>query len=435
MSLSPTSVSSTVGVQPFHGYVETTADALCIIEAARRGHLPRITRRLNELERRSMIRSGAVFVFSVEESGIKRWTEGLAWSQSRISGNFLVYREVTDRSAIRSPIDTHEARQAAHAAEGHGTLKPNGLVKKTITVKIDGSDHHLISYFTQEDIRSGRLQRPTTRPDLRAIEIPQELLQSTTFRYPLKLEPRYGGNLTHSDDADEMDNQGGGGFSPSSVSSRTSERFIGRQDEDSASLAAGEPLAFSRSLSDSADMPNNPHSIYQGSTYPSYLIAPSQPSWPPAGDHGSHQSFSTASAVYHGSSSDQSHTTYPSGEGIWAHQQPSPSGLERGLAQNVAQQSVGGHIDSSSWTPYNVVQPLASTSSAITTSSLPTARREHTRNRSYPSVDWTQPPAAVQYQYPSTGHQYQQDQASSAGASNTAAGGHSSRDPTYHQPR
>lgn len=37
-----------------------------------------------------MIRSGAVFVFSVEESGIKRWTEGLAWSQSRISGNFLV---------------------------------------------------------------------------------------------------------------------------------------------------------------------------------------------------------------------------------------------------------------------------------------------------------------------------------------------------------
>lgn len=37
-----------------------------------------------------MIKSGAVFIFSVEESGIKRWTEGLAWSQSRISGNFLV---------------------------------------------------------------------------------------------------------------------------------------------------------------------------------------------------------------------------------------------------------------------------------------------------------------------------------------------------------
>ena len=126
------------GAQPFYGYVDTTGDALRLIEvsrsllpilqwnltdsvswdyasadhhclkrflpsllhishrlvihlkAARRGILPRITRRLNELERRSMIRSGAIFIFSVEESGIKRWTEGLSWSQSRIAGNFLV---------------------------------------------------------------------------------------------------------------------------------------------------------------------------------------------------------------------------------------------------------------------------------------------------------------------------------------------------------
>lgn len=52
--------------------------------------IPRVTRRLNDFERRTMVKSGAVFIFSVEESGIKRWTEGLAWSQSRISGNFLV---------------------------------------------------------------------------------------------------------------------------------------------------------------------------------------------------------------------------------------------------------------------------------------------------------------------------------------------------------
>ena len=75
---------------PFQGYVETTGDALRLIQAARSGMIPRITRRLNELERRSMIRSGAIFVFSVEESGIKRWTEGLQWSPSRIAGNFLV---------------------------------------------------------------------------------------------------------------------------------------------------------------------------------------------------------------------------------------------------------------------------------------------------------------------------------------------------------
>lgn len=64
--------------------------AIVTPQAARRGLIPRVTRRLNDFERRTMIKSGAVFIFSVEESGIKRWTEGLAWSQSRISGNFLV---------------------------------------------------------------------------------------------------------------------------------------------------------------------------------------------------------------------------------------------------------------------------------------------------------------------------------------------------------
>lgn len=81
---------ATSDVQHFIGYVETTTDALRLIMAARQGIIPRITRRLNDSERRSMIRSGAVFVFCVEESGIKRWTEGLSWSPSRIVGNFLV---------------------------------------------------------------------------------------------------------------------------------------------------------------------------------------------------------------------------------------------------------------------------------------------------------------------------------------------------------
>lgn len=82
-------MSSNPDVPPFTGYVETTVNALRLIHAARQGVIPRITRRLNDSERRTMIKSGAVFVFSVEESGIKRWTDGLLWSPSRIVGNFL----------------------------------------------------------------------------------------------------------------------------------------------------------------------------------------------------------------------------------------------------------------------------------------------------------------------------------------------------------
>jgi len=74
---------------PFIGFIETTYDALLIFEAARRGAIPRITRRLNDPEK-PMIHSGAVFLFDEHESGIKRWTDGIVWSPSRILGNFLV---------------------------------------------------------------------------------------------------------------------------------------------------------------------------------------------------------------------------------------------------------------------------------------------------------------------------------------------------------
>lgn len=77
---------------PFRGYIETTYDALLVFEAARRGMIPRVTRRLIERER-GMVQSGAVFVFDEHESGIKRWTDGLVWSPSRILGNFLVSNE------------------------------------------------------------------------------------------------------------------------------------------------------------------------------------------------------------------------------------------------------------------------------------------------------------------------------------------------------
>jgi hypothetical protein len=77
-------------VPHFIGYVETTTDALRLITAARQGVIPRITRQFYDSERRAMIRNGAVFVFCVKESGIKRWKDGLSWSPSRIVGNFQV---------------------------------------------------------------------------------------------------------------------------------------------------------------------------------------------------------------------------------------------------------------------------------------------------------------------------------------------------------
>ena len=52
----------------FNGYIETTRDSLIILEACRRGLLPRISRRLQEKERQ-LVQSGAVFCFDENESG------------------------------------------------------------------------------------------------------------------------------------------------------------------------------------------------------------------------------------------------------------------------------------------------------------------------------------------------------------------------------
>ncbi|KAJ3711332.1 Gti1/Pac2 family-domain-containing protein [Lentinula raphanica] len=188
-----TSNSCSPDVPPFHGYVETTTNALRLIHAARQGVIPRITRRLNDTERRSMIKSGAVFIFSVEESGIKRWTDGLLWSPSRIVGNFLTYTgEESRNSSIHrnSPgiSSGYKSSTSTQSASDQGTFKPNGLIKKTITVTIEGSDLHLISYYTSEDIRNGRLKRPSSRPDIMSLYMPPQIFRLTNFRVPPKVD-------------------------------------------------------------------------------------------------------------------------------------------------------------------------------------------------------------------------------------------------------
>ncbi|KAJ7780822.1 Gti1/Pac2 family-domain-containing protein [Mycena maculata] len=206
------SSSQPTDIPPFYGAVETTMNALRLIHAARQGVIPRITRRLNDAERRTMIKSGAVFVFSVEESGIKRWTDGLLWSPSRIVGNFLVYREINERTNSRGshkklyPTDKPSRAMSVRArslaqlrnaltdiaalqASEHGTFKPNGLMKKTITVTIEGSDLHLISYYTSSDQHSGKPGLPTTRLDVMNLPMDPRLFRATNFRPRVEKAP------------------------------------------------------------------------------------------------------------------------------------------------------------------------------------------------------------------------------------------------------
>ncbi|PSK78123.1 hypothetical protein CJJ07_002050 [Candidozyma auris] len=113
MSLTPT----------YSGYIGSTKDAVLVIQGVLNQELNSVHRRPHERERAELIRSGHVFVFIEEQSGIKRWTDGVAWSPSRILGRFLVYREL-DRGAMgdvkrRRKRSVAKAAAAAAAAGGH----------------------------------------------------------------------------------------------------------------------------------------------------------------------------------------------------------------------------------------------------------------------------------------------------------------------------
>ncbi|KAI8875064.1 hypothetical protein K501DRAFT_203395 [Backusella circina FSU 941] len=184
--------------ETFHGYIETTQDALFVFEGCRRGLLPKICRRLQERERK-MIQSGSIFVFDERESGIKRWTDGRVWSPSRILGNFLIYREVDkkksngDRQVYKQQEQQHgtiaKERQLVGSLSDPYRFKSDGLIKKTMSIVVNGVAQHLISYYDPQEVMDAKLRTPSLMPELASLEISPELLARHHFRVPPMVEP------------------------------------------------------------------------------------------------------------------------------------------------------------------------------------------------------------------------------------------------------
>ncbi|GEQ68421.1 hypothetical protein JCM33374_g2089 [Metschnikowia sp. JCM 33374] len=101
----------------FHGYILSNEDALLVIGAALANEFPLVQRRPLDSERPDLIRSGNVFVFIEENSDIKRWTDGIAWSASRILGRFLIYRKL-DKNGLLHKDDKRRARNSVGKRKG-----------------------------------------------------------------------------------------------------------------------------------------------------------------------------------------------------------------------------------------------------------------------------------------------------------------------------
>ncbi|PHH85016.1 hypothetical protein CDD83_1032 [Cordyceps sp. RAO-2017] len=196
-----------------------------LFEGSLQGLLNHVPRRPHDRERQDLIKSGSVFIYEEHASGIKRWTDGVSWSPSRILGNFLIYRELEKpfppgekKRALKKKkcpaggITKHDG--AARPSVGNyassgievgkdtersliGSLidsypfKTDGLVKKTISITYRGVPHHLVSYYSVEDVMSGRLITPSKDPRLRDIVPRLELMTSQNFRAPVD-EVEYG---------------------------------------------------------------------------------------------------------------------------------------------------------------------------------------------------------------------------------------------------
>ncbi|KAK3357464.1 Gti1/Pac2 family-domain-containing protein [Lasiosphaeria hispida] len=200
-------------------------DSLVLYEACVQGKLNHIPRRPHDRERGDLIRSGNVFIYQEDSSGIKRWTDGYNWSPSRILGNFLIYRELDrafppgeKKKAMKKKANANsrgsvskDPRAPSHSNDGSyggmpspnppaqseidrtliGSLvdsyafKEDGLIKKTISVTINEINHHMVSYYTMTDVKSGLLRMVHEDPLFQAIYPRSELLHCPAFRNPI----------------------------------------------------------------------------------------------------------------------------------------------------------------------------------------------------------------------------------------------------------
>ena len=172
-----------------------------------------------------MLTSGTVLVYEENASGIKRWTDAVHWSPSRVMNNCLIYRQLVralkpeeKKTALNPSCGTKRKRKesagpgitktgenvntsddefenpsydGALAGDAESTtkvyanfaqsltpdqqrrfcgslidsyeFKEGGLMKKTISVKYQGTHHHVISYYSLEDVVSGKSRSGSSR--------------------------------------------------------------------------------------------------------------------------------------------------------------------------------------------------------------------------------------------------------------------------------
>lgn len=349
-------------VPTWKGHIETTKDALIIFEACFTGALAHCFRRPHDRERNQLIVSGNVFVYEEATSGIKRWTDGIPWSPSRILTNFLIYRQLNNpfppgekkRATKRGqrPSRPGEPYPSAGAKSGSGDdnyrfspgspassgakleenaekdanrgllgslvdsyeFKENGLLKKTMTVVINNVQHHLVSYYSLEDAKYN-LETPRDDARLKDIPLRDELLNQPKFKFP-NFDDAGDGTFEQMDSSQTAYAYYANGYDPTRHLSTSSQGHVSHQEPTSQWPYAMSPYPSQSHSSSQASysMPSTP------STYMSIPPTPTSYS-----QHNHHQP--THSGPNHGQPSGHNqlhHTGHHHSQSQSNHQSPHP---------------------------------------------------------------------------------------------------------------
>lgn len=226
-------------VPTFYGFVPSSKDALILFEACLEGRLQFLQRRPLNRERSQLIKSGSVFIYSEKASGIKRWTDRIAWSPSRMLENFLIYRELeksdprgnkrrafkrkrhtvpdephtcsasggnvgSDRITptiypttttntstnmllvVSSKTDKHSQRSLTGSLVENYGFRADGLVKKTMSIASKDGPLHMVSYYKVDEVKNNELPLPKFDPRLQSISVRPELYLKQNFRLPVE---------------------------------------------------------------------------------------------------------------------------------------------------------------------------------------------------------------------------------------------------------
>ncbi|KAJ3242045.1 hypothetical protein HDU78_001538 [Chytriomyces hyalinus] len=157
-SIEPSAKRHRTSSATYYGRIEDSLDAGIVIEACIKGILREVS---GAMEVSSIeIRSGTVLVIHERDGNIQRWRDGYQWSPSRISGGFLIYRQVERKDSVTA-TEAEETQTIPSTADGSKlakgksfTVLPDGLTKKTIgMIGSDRQSYRVISYYETEDAR------------------------------------------------------------------------------------------------------------------------------------------------------------------------------------------------------------------------------------------------------------------------------------------